>query len=164
MSCPRARVRSPRAAGVRVPSCARALLSSHRQAGEPGHPNDRDPRGPDARPAPRGSPDRLRLGDPHLYSFWISGKFWDDTGEYTSPVDKDEALEPKDTADVPIGKLGLRKGRSIAYVFDFGDEWRVLLKVVDRWEAGDESYPMLVEAEGVPPPQYAEIDDEPEEE
>jgi len=103
-------------------------------------------------------------GDPHLYSFWISGKFWDDTGEYTSPVDKDEALEPKDTADVPIGKLGLRKGRSIAYVFDFGDEWRVLLKVVDRWEAGDESYPMLGKAGGEPPPQYTESDEEHEEE
>jgi hypothetical protein len=36
----------------------------------------------------------------------------------------------------------------------------LLLKVVDRWEAGDEIYPMLVEAEGVPPPQYAALDED----
>jgi hypothetical protein len=49
-------------------------------------------------------------------------------------------------------------------LFDFGDEWRLVLKVVERWEAGDETYPMLVEAEGVPPPQYAppEEDDVPD--
>lgn len=29
---------------------------------------------------------RLAFGwaDPHLYSFWLTGKFWDDTGEYTA--------------------------------------------------------------------------------
>jgi hypothetical protein len=42
----------------------------------------------------------------------------------------------------------VREGKALAYVFDFGDEWRLLLKIVDRWKAGDETYPMLVEAEG----------------
>ena len=54
----------------------------------------------------------------------------------------------------------MRKGKAIAYLFDFGDEWRLLLKVVDRWDAGDESYPLLVEAEGAPPPQYAPLDED----
>lgn len=35
----------------------------------------------------------------------------------------------------------------------------MLLKVVDRWEAGEETYPMLIESEGVPPPQYAPLDE-----
>lgn len=69
----------------------------------------------------------------------------------------------KKSTRVPIGELGLRKGKAIAYLFDFGDEWRLLLKVVDRWPAGDEVYPMLVEAEGVPPPQYPDFDDESDE-
>ncbi|MBA3375214.1 MAG: hypothetical protein H0U00_05285 [Actinobacteria bacterium] len=32
---------------------------------------------------------RLAFGwaDPHLYSFWLSGKFWDDAGEYTAPFE-----------------------------------------------------------------------------
>ena len=61
--------------------------------------------------------------DDHLYSFWLDGKFWGDTQtEYTAPF----GLEESDTAsaDVELGRLGLRKGQRIAYVFDFGDEWR----------------------------------------
>ena len=105
---------------------------------------------------------RLTFGwaDPHLYSFWLSGKFWDDAGEYTAPFENEEMGKEKASARVPIGELGLRKGKTIAYLFDFGDEWRLPLKVVDRWEAGDESYPMLVEAEGVPPRQYPELDED----
>ena len=68
--------------------------------------------------------------------------------------------KPKRSARVPVGELGLRKGKKIAYLFDFGDEWRLLLRVVDSWEAADESYPMLVEAEGIPPPQYPPFEDE----
>ena len=34
-----------------------------------------------------------------------------------------------------------------------------MLEVVGRWEAGEVTYPMLVEAEGVPPPQYAPLED-----
>jgi pRiA4b ORF-3-like protein len=60
---------------------------------------------------------------------------------------------------VAVADLNLRKGKTIAYLFDFGDEWRVLLKVVDRWEAGDETYPQIVEASGTPPPQYTPLDD-----
>jgi hypothetical protein len=50
-------------------------------------------------------------------------------------------------------ELGRRKGTALANLFDFGDEWRSLLKVVDRWEAGGETYLMLLEATGVSPPQ-----------
>lgn len=54
----------------------------------------------------------------------------------------------------------MKKGSTLAYLFDFGDEWRLLLKVVESWPVEEEaSYPMLVEAEGAAPPQYA-LDDE----
>lgn len=105
---------------------------------------------------------RLAFGwaDPHLYSFWLSGKFWDgEETEYTAPFEVDEMGKEKKSARTPIAELGLRKGKTIAYLFDFGDEWRLLLRVVDRWAAGDESYPMLVEAEGSPPPQYLDLDE-----
>lgn len=59
----------------------------------------------------------------------------------------------------PRAADGVRKGSTLAYVFDYGDEWRLLVKVVDAWEPDDESYPMLVEAEGVAPPQYLELDE-----
>lgn len=107
---------------------------------------------------------RLAFGwaDPHLYSFWPSGRFWDtDDDEYTAPVDLEERGEHARSAQTPLAELRLRKRSSLAYLFDYGDEWRLFLEVVDTWPADDEScYPMLVEAEGTPPPQYAAIEDE----
>lgn len=107
---------------------------------------------------------RLAFGwsDPHLYAFWTDGKFWsqDPDAGYWAPFELEEA---KRSARVPVGELALRKGKKIAYLFDYGDEWRLTLRFVDSWEAGDNSYPMLVEAEGTPPPQYPPFEDEPEE-
>lgn len=102
------------------------------------------------------------------YSFWLKGKFWaQDGSEHTDPFHAAQpnplgpfAIGPAPkSADVGLGRLELNTGQRIAYLFDFGDEWRVPLKVVDRWEAADDVYPMLVEAEGVPPPQYPELDE-----
>ncbi len=88
--------------------------------------------------------------DDHLYSFWLDGRFWGEE-EVTSPVVPDEAER---TADVPIAELDLSIGQRIAYVFDFGDEWRVRLKVRERVAAtGD--HPRVLELRGTPPPQYA---------
>jgi len=98
-------------------------------------------------------------GDTHLYAFWLDGTWWsqDRDAGYWAAFELDEGQR---SARVPVGELGMRKGKKIAYVFDFGDEWRLLLRLADRWEAGDESYPMLVEAEGAPPPQYPELDED----
>jgi hypothetical protein len=53
----------------------------------------------------------------------------------------------------------LRIDRRLSYVFDFGDERRAFIRVVDRWKVQeDECYPMLVDAEGVVPPQYGDDD------
>lgn len=106
---------------------------------------------------------RLAFGwaDPHMYAFWMSGKWWAREGvRYQTPFELDPDDELVRSGRVAISELGLRKGKAIAYLFDFGDEWRLLLKVADRWDAGDESYPMLVDAEGVPPPQYAPFDED----
>lgn len=107
---------------------------------------------------------RLAFGwaDPHLYSFWIGSTFWNkDAREYTAPEGIGEhPTEASSARDARIGEIGLRKGRYVAYVFDFGDEWRLLLRVVDAWDAGDDSYPMLVDAEGTTPPQYEELDED----
>ena len=88
--------------------------------------------------------------DDHLYSFWLDGRFWGDE-EITSPVVPDEAER---TADTPIIELDLRVGQRIAYVFDFGDEWRVRLTVRERVPASGD-HPRVLELRGTPPPQYA---------
>jgi hypothetical protein len=93
--------------------------------------------------------------DDHLYSFWLDGSFWGDH-ELTTPgaLDGDAA-----TADVPIAELALSVGQRVAYVFDFGDEWRVRLTVRERSTAEPLDHPRVLELHGTPPPQYAAIDD-----
>jgi hypothetical protein len=106
---------------------------------------------------------RIAFGwaDAHMYSFWMSGKWWDsESVRYQTPFELDPDDEDTRSGRVAVADLSLRKGKTIAYLFDFGDEWRVLLTVVDRWEAGDETYPQIVEASGTPPPQYTPLDDD----
>ena len=84
----------------------------------------------------------------------MSCKFWDrDSVRYAAPFELEDG---ELSSRVQIGGLDLRKGAKLAYLFDYGDEWRVLLHLVDTWEAG---YPMLMEAEGTAPPQYPPLDE-----
>lgn len=108
--------------------------------------------------------------DDHMYSFWLGGKFWArDGSEYTHPV----ALEGDQFAgrDLPIAKarnsaerrldgLRLTKGQRIAYLFDFGDEWRVRLTLRQIADDDGEGYPRLLESVGEAPPQYPDFADE----
>jgi hypothetical protein len=95
--------------------------------------------------------------DPHLYCNWMSGTFWDpESIRYQAPLE----LEDGDLSTrLEIRELHLKKGARMAYLFDFGDEWRVQLHLVDSWPAGEQSYPMLVDAEGIAPPQYSDTDE-----
>jgi hypothetical protein len=96
--------------------------------------------------------------DDHLYSFWLDGRFWGDRStEYTAPVEAEEGVA---TADVSVSELGLERGASIAYVFDFGDEWRVELRVLDTGAADSGRYPRITASKGQAPPQYPDVEDE----
>jgi Plasmid pRiA4b ORF-3-like protein len=96
--------------------------------------------------------------DDHLYSFWLDGRFWgDDESEYTRP----DWLEPEQrSARVKLSRLGLAAGQRIAYVFDFGDEWRVALTLAKVEPSGDGAYPRIVASRGEAPPQYPDYEDE----
>jgi hypothetical protein len=95
--------------------------------------------------------------DPHLYSFWLDGELWGDpASEYTAP----EELEPgQRSAAVTLDGLGLEPGRRIAYVFDFGDSWNVLLTLTEIG-AVDAPLPRILERRGEPPPQYPPFDED----
>ncbi len=98
--------------------------------------------------------------DDHLYSFWLDGRFWGGHEyEYTRPEGVDELGDPVRTADVKISLLGLARGQRVAYVFDFGDEWRVRLtvKAIDPADGGE--YPRVIKRLGHAPPQYPDFDD-----
>jgi hypothetical protein len=94
--------------------------------------------------------------DDHLYSFWIGGEFWGDANtEFARPDTPDGAPQ---TADVPLAELDLAVGAKIAYVFDYGDEWQVLLVLREQTKADGGAYPRVLKREGMAPPQYAELD------
>ncbi len=90
------------------------------------------------------------LDDDHLYSFFMSGRVWDRATEIQgNPLGEGAA------AETALAEVALEAGASFAYLFDYGDELRYRIDVVDAApaEAGT-VYPRLVESEGDPPPQY----------
>jgi hypothetical protein len=61
---------------------------------------------------------------------------------------------------VKLGRLGLEVGQSVAYVFDFGDEWRVRLKLVEVRVADGVPLPSVFDQRGEVPPQYSWEDED----
>jgi hypothetical protein len=96
--------------------------------------------------------------DDHLYSFWLDGEFWGDpAAEYTALFEPEPGRK---TARATLESLDLPVGHEIAYVFDFGDEWRVQLTLAERRAAGKEVLPAVVDRVGEAPPQYAPLDED----
>jgi hypothetical protein len=104
----------------------------------------------------------------HLYSFWLDGKFWSRAGhEYTHPWHAAEpgpfagfGLGPEpQSAAIRLDRLELTKGQRIAYLFDFGDEWRVRLTVRQISVDDGGRYPRLLKSAGDAPPQYPNYDE-----
>jgi hypothetical protein len=102
---------------------------------------------------------RLAFGwpEPHLYAFWVSERWWDgDASQYRSPHAFEGEVADMWTARTSISDIHPKLGMALTYVFDFGDEWRLAIKITDSWPAEGGVYPQLVEASGTPPTQYPE--------
>lgn len=109
--------------------------------------------------------------DDHLYAFWLRGKFWArDDSEYVHPFaleadpfagwDLSIARSNRKSAERRLDRLRLTKGQRIAYVFDFGDEWRVRLTLRKITADDGGPYPRILEAVGDAPPQYPDYDEQ----
>jgi len=93
----------------------------------------------------------FRWDSDHLYTFYMSGEE-DDRYAFACPYEKDR---PPWTDEAIIGELGLVKGHSFAYLFDYGDNHVFTIKVADiRPQAGPGKYPRVVEKQGEAPEQY----------
>ncbi len=108
--------------------------------------------------------------DDHLYTFWLGTKFWPRAGtefcnpfsfenpsfENPSPLAVSSADEPprKRSAETRLDRARLLRGKKLAYVFDFGDEWRVLLTLKTIRADDGRRYPLVLAAVGDAPPQY----------
>lgn len=107
----------------------------------------------------------------HLYAFWLDGRFWSRDGtEYVHPFglegdpfagwDLPIAKPRRKSAKVPLNRLRLTKGQRIAYVFDFGDEWRVRLTLRHIVAVDGGPYPRILKSVGEAPPQYPDHDED----
>jgi len=67
----------------------------------------------------------------------------------------------RDAGDTTISALGLMTGRTLKYLFDFGDEWwhDVTVEQTDG-ELGPAKYPQVIEKHGASPPQYPEPEED----
>jgi hypothetical protein len=93
----------------------------------------------------------------HLYSFWLDGEFRGDAAaELVIPGAPDTDSR---TADVAVDALRLKAGVRIAYVFDYGDDWRVMLTLRERVDGGN-GVRRVAERRGTAPPQYPPLEDE----
>jgi hypothetical protein len=87
----------------------------------------------------------------HLYSFYLSNRAWDQSSEYAHPH-----ADGPSAARVKIGDLNLRTKQRFLYLFDYGDEHRFEVQVIDvnPEAAKDGDYPRIVEVHGANPVQY----------
>jgi hypothetical protein len=96
--------------------------------------------------------------DDHLYAFWLHGDFWTSSEEhFTRPCAVDDLPQAPmaRSAAVRLDQLGIEEGQRIGYVFDFGDEWRVRLRVQAVRDDDGEPSPRLLRSIGSAPPQYS---------
>ena len=93
----------------------------------------------------------FRWDSDHLYTFYMSGGE-DSRYAFACPYEEDR---PPWADEAIIGELGLVKGHSFAYLFDYGDSHVFTIKVADtRPQAGPGKYPRVVEKQGEAPEQY----------
>ena len=98
--------------------------------------------------------------DPHLWSFFLSGKPWDDATEYARSPSPDDG-RPARAAD----RLRIRDapaGKEFLFLFDYGDEWHFGVRLVRTGAATEPAvrYPRVVASRGQAPAQYPPIEDD----
>lgn len=75
-------------------------------------------------------------------------------------LEADRFAGSRKSAEHRLDRLRLTKGQRIAYVFDFGDEWRVRLTLRKIMADGGGPYRQILESVGDAPPQYPDYDEE----
>ncbi len=90
------------------------------------------------------------LDNDHLYSFFMDGKAWSNN-RISSPYENEEPSSNK----VKVGELQLYKKQKFLYLFDYGDEWRFNIEVVDIEDTDTKLLrPIIDESKGQAPQQY----------
>ena len=109
--------------------------------------------------------------DPHLWSFFLSGKPWDRATEYAARSEPDllGGARPRAAGRVRIQDVplpGAAGKKEFLFLFDYGDEWHFGVKLVRTSVAAEAGtgYPRVVASHGPAPPQYPDAEDDWDEE
>jgi Domain of unknown function (DUF6398)/Plasmid pRiA4b ORF-3-like protein len=102
----------------------------------------------------------------HMYEFQIGGKspFDPKTKRYGLSMafmnELEEIQQAGDVAKTKIGSLKLKQDQAFGYWFDFGDDWRHQIDVMDiKKSTPKKRYPIITERIGASPPQYVDWDE-----
>jgi hypothetical protein len=87
----------------------------------------------------------------HLYVFSIGSA---GTISGLSPFGEHTGGDDPDAGDWKIGELGLVKGASLSYLFDFGDKHRFKLRIIELRSQATGDLPQVLSREGRRPVQY----------
>ncbi|MCA1010701.1 plasmid pRiA4b ORF-3 family protein [Halobacillus halophilus] len=68
--------------------------------------------------------------DGHLYSFFMTGKAWTEPSLSSS----EEGPSEQSADQILIGETGLKQVDTILYLYDYGEEWRIQIKVKEMIE------------------------------
>jgi hypothetical protein len=95
--------------------------------------------------------------DDHLYSFFMSGREWDQGSEIGSPWSETR----RHTHQVEMGSLDLKPGKKFLYLFDYGDNHEFDVQILTTNPSAPKgSYPKVVGQKGKAPPQYPDCDEQ----
>jgi hypothetical protein len=105
--------------------------------------------------------DAFGWSDDHLYSFWLSGEYLvRDKSQYMPLADgfvpgrETRAVRSSNSA---LADLEIEPGRRIAYLYDFGEQWKVALTLRAVEAVAERSYPRVVEGVGERPRRPAAV-------
>jgi hypothetical protein len=100
--------------------------------------------------------------DPHLWSFFLSGKPWDGATEYARSPSPDPAGGRRARAADRLRIRDAPAGKEFLFLFDYGDEWHFGVRLVRTRKAPepDAQYPRVVASRGQATPQYPPVEDD----
>lgn len=104
--------------------------------------------------------DELDWDDDHLYTFFVTGRKYNDPYEFANPSDPEAEFY---TTEAVIGYLGLLLKHTFVYLFDYGDMHLFSIEVVGirpHSDDGDDDYPRVIDSKGNAPTQYPMLDDD----